>query len=118
MNNSKRFQAVGRLKQGEMNKAEEAYSWVLERRKNAGEVAWYKFEAITLKLADNTRYTVDFFVMLINGELEAHEVKVKAIFQDDAKVKIKVAAAMFPFRFILAFAQTKKDGGGFVLEEV
>lgn len=109
-----RMQALGRLKQGEMNKTEAAYAGVLEKRKRAGEIQWYAFEIVTIKLADDTRYTPDFCVLLANGELEFHEVK--GYWQDDSKVKIKVAAAMFPARFWAVFKQTKKDGGGFRME--
>ena len=105
--------ALGRLKTGEMNQTEAAYAWVLEGRKRLGEIAWYKFEGIKLRLADNTFLTIDFSVMLANGELEMHEVKgAGAIFQDDAKVKVKVAAEMYPFRFIVAIPRAKKNGGG------
>ena len=64
----------------------------------AGKILWYSFEGITLRLADRTTYTPDFVVMLANGELEMHEVK--GFWTDDAKVKVKVAAEKFPFRFI------------------
>jgi hypothetical protein len=37
-------------------------------------------------------------VILANGEVEMHEVK--GFWRDDALVKIKVAAAMHPYRFI------------------
>lgn len=92
------YQALGRLPQGRQNKTEAAYGDYLELRRRAGEVAWFKFEAIKLRLADLTFYTPDYFVMLTNGELEVHEVK--GHWEDDARVKIKVAASLFPFRFI------------------
>jgi hypothetical protein len=91
-------QALGRLPVGKMNKTEAAYGDHLELRRRAGEVAWFKFEAVKLRLADLTFYTPDFLVMLTSGELEAHEVK--GHWEDDARVKIKVAASLFPFRFI------------------
>ena len=69
------LQALGRLKVGTMNKTEQAYAATLDQRRIAGEVAWFKFEGIKLRLADNTFYTPDFFVMLSGGALEAHEVK-------------------------------------------
>lgn len=108
-------QALGRLKVGQMNKTEAAYGQHLEQRRIAGEVAWYKFEGVKLRLADNTFYSPDFFVMLANGELEAHEVK--GHWQDDARVKIKVAAEIYPFRFIAVKAKTKKEGGGWAEED-
>lgn len=95
---NKKLQALGRMKAGRMNDAEFAYSRVLELRKIAGEILWYSFEGMTLRLADRATYTPDFMVMLASGELEAHEVK--GFWTDDAKVKVKVAAEKFPFRFI------------------
>lgn len=107
--------ALGRLKTWQMNKTEAAYGQHLELRKRAGEITWYKFEGLKLRLADNTFYSPDFFVMLSSGELEAHEVK--GHWQDDARAKIKIAADMYPFRFIAIKAQTKKAGGGWAVEE-
>lgn len=113
---NRRFLALGRLKTGERNKTEAAYESVLETRKRAGEILWYRFEGLKLRLADNTFYTPDFFVMLANGELEAHEVK--GFYTDDAKVKVKIAADTYPFRFYLVRAKEKKDGGGWDIQEV
>ena len=107
--------ALGRLKVGEMNKTEAAYGQHLELRKRAGEVLWYRFEGIKLRLADNTFYTPDYAVMLVSGEVELHEVK--GFWLDDARVKIKVAAEMYPFKFLAIKAKSKKDGGGYAVEE-
>ena len=103
-------QALGRLKAGELNATEQAYADQLEAQKIAGVVAWYRFDAINLRLADHTFYKPDFFVMLATGELEVHEVK--GHWTDDALVKIKVAASMYPMRFIAVRKVSKKDGGG------
>jgi hypothetical protein len=108
-------QALGRLKVGAMNKTEASYAASLELRKHAGEIAWYKFEGVKLRLADNTFYSPDFAVMLADGFVELHEVK--GFWQDDAKVKIKVAADLYPFRFIAVKAKAKKDGGGWAVED-
>jgi hypothetical protein len=107
--------ALGRLKTGEMNKTEAAYDAALKLRQHAGEVTWYKFEGMKFRLADNTFYSPDFAVMLNDGTVEMHEVK--GHWQDDARVKIKVAAALFPFRFIAVQALPKKLGGGWKSEE-
>jgi hypothetical protein len=109
------LQALGRLKVGAMNKTEAAYAATLELRRAAGEVVWFKFEGLKFRLADNTFYTPDFAVMLASGAMEAHEVK--GFWQDDAKGKIKIAADMYPFRFIAIKVRAKKDGGGWVIEE-
>ena len=76
---------------------------------------WFKFEGIKLRLADNTFYTPDFAVMRCSGQLEMHEVK--GYWQDDARVKIKVAADAYPFKFIAAKPKPKKEGGGWEVEE-
>lgn len=108
--NHKAF-ALGRLRTGQMNKTEAEYAEFLERRKWAGEVAWYKFEGVKLRLADNTFYTPDFAVMLAAGEFQLHEVK--GHWQDDARVKIKIAADLYPFEFIAFRKRSKREGGGF-----
>lgn len=114
----KRHYALGRLKPGQMNATEAAYAARLELMLRAGEIIWYKFEGVKLRLADNTFYTCDFFVMTKEFELQCHEVKGSTfIFEDDAKVKIKVAAEMYPFRFFVAFSRSKNKGGGFDLVE-
>ncbi|RZN40416.1 DUF1064 domain-containing protein [Escherichia sp. E2593] len=111
----KRLQALGRLKTGQMNQTEAAYCQMLELRKRAGEVAWYRFEGIKLRLADNTFYTPDFAVMLASGEMELHEAK--GMWTDDARVKTKVAADQYPFRIIAVTPKPKKAGGGWKVEE-
>lgn len=109
-----RHLALGRLKAGAMNKTEAAYERDLKDAVYLGDVAWYRFEGLKLRLADNTFYTPDFAVMLSNGELECHEVK--GFWQDDARVKIKVAAEQYPFRFIAVKPLSKKAGGGWSRE--
>ncbi len=102
------LRAHGRLRVPEMNRTERDYAALLAVRRAAGEVAWFAFEPLKLRLADNTFYTPDFIVMLANGLLEVHEVK--GYWQDDARVKIKVAAKTFPFKFIGATWDKKLQG--------
>jgi len=111
-----RMYALGRLPVGSMNKTEAAYAQHLELLKRAGEVAWYRFEGVKLRLADNTFYTPDFAVMLADGTMECHETK--GFMQDDANVKIKVAAESYPFKFWIIRARAKKLGGGWLCQEV
>lgn len=80
-----------------------------------GSISWYRFEGVKLRLADNTFYTSDYCVMRSDGTMEMHEVK--GFWQDDARVKIKVAADMYPFKFIAVKRQAKKNGGGWSTEE-
>jgi hypothetical protein len=112
---NKKLYALGRLKAGQMNKTETAYAQHLELQKRAGIIAWCKFEGIKLRLADNTFLTVDFAVMASDGVLEMHEVK-GGYWQDDSRAKVKIAADMYPFRFIGAMPKPKKDGVGWNFE--
>lgn len=110
-NATTRMQALGRLKTGAMNKTEAAYAAVLDQEKIAGTVLWYSFEGLKFRLADNTFYSPDFAVMLADGNIQILEIK--GFWTDDARVKIKIAAAMFPFQFIAI----KKNGRNWVREE-
>jgi hypothetical protein len=110
-------------KTGEMNRGESMYRAHLAMRKVVGEIAEFRFESIKLRLADNTYYTPDFDVQLADGTIEFHEVKGRTMLKradgskvegawshEDAKLKIKVAAEMFPeFGFCIVFPS--KQGG-------
>lgn len=107
--------ALGRLKQGQMNKTEAAYDLHLSLLQHAGEIIWHKFEGMKFRLADKTFYTPDFALMRPDRSIEIHEVK--GYWRDDAKVKIKVASEMYPFRFVAVYKLPKKDGGGWKYED-
>lgn len=83
-----------------MNKAELAYSQQLD----ALGLTW-RYEPLKLRLADLTYYSPDFMVIGKEGLIQFHEVKAQwkgaKTFhsEDDAKVKIKVAAEQFPWFF-------------------
>lgn len=87
--------------ESKLNKTERAYLAHLR----AERPPWIGVQSITLKLADDTRYTCDFFLLDDNGTLHGREVK--GFFRDDAKVKIKVAARMFPFIRFHVVTKTK-----------
>lgn len=106
--------ALGRLPAGVMNKSEAAYDRYLEAETMSGKVLWRKFEGIKLRLADSTFYTADFAVLAADGVLELHEVK--GFWGDDDRAKIKIAADLYPIRFIAVRAKSKKDGGGWERE--
>jgi hypothetical protein len=75
-----------------MNKTEASFEQTFLAKKPHG------FEEITLKLADDCRYTPDFWVLDDDDVLAFEEVK--GYWRDDAKVKIRLAAKLFPqFRF-------------------
>lgn len=120
MNNAKKkLFALGRLKQGEMNRTEKAYATHLSGLMTIGEIVWWEFEGIKFRLADNCFYTPDFAVMKPNGEIQIIDVKGSLGFiQDDAKVKGKVCAEKFPFRFFYVAPRAKCRGGGWEVKEI
>lgn len=102
-----RIHAIATMHRRDMNRTEERYAAHLRDRQMVGEIRWFFFEAIKLRLADNTFYTPDFLVVDNALALEAHEVKTewgtgRPGWQEDARVKIKVAAEIFPLRFMAA----------------
>lgn len=100
---TQRMQALGRLPKGTLNKTEKRFADYLAMKQIAGEVLWWRFEGLKLMLAPNTSLTIDFNVMMKNGELHMIDVKgSKAMVTDDFRVKAKVAAATFPFAFFTA----------------
>lgn len=109
------MQALGRMKGGEMNKTEAAYAEHLKLLEKLGEISFWRFEPMNLKIGAKCHYRPDFLVINKEGEVEIHEVK--GFWTDDARVKIKVAAAIFPFKFIAIKKKTKKEGGGWQYEE-
>lgn len=102
---------------GQMNSYERQYAdQVLEPQRMAGEIAAYWFERFTFKLADDCRYTPDFLVQLSDGTLELREVK--GFWEEDAYIKVKVAADMFPiFTFVAVQRVPKKNGGGWRIRD-
>jgi hypothetical protein len=102
---------------GTMNKLENQYGDELALLGRAGKIVSWSFEAVTLKLAPDTRYTPDFMVVNADSEIEFHEVK--GFMEDDAWVKLKVAAERFPeFHFVLIRRKSKKDGGGWDIRRI
>jgi hypothetical protein len=87
-----------RREPGKMNKTEARYVEEVISR-NPSFVSW-RFEAIKFRLADKTFYTPDFVVIRDDGTIEIHEVK--GFWEDDARVKIKVFAEMYPEFFVVS----------------
>ncbi|MDE2105354.1 MAG: hypothetical protein KGL39_49465 [Patescibacteria group bacterium] len=62
------------------------------------------FESVKLKLAGRTWYTPDFLAVVI-GESRQVFLEVKGFMRDDAAVKLKTAASLYPeFRWLLVRA--------------
>lgn len=120
-----------RHKPGEQNSTERAYVLHLEALKKSGEILEYSFECETLKLGQDCRYTPDFRVIkyYLAGTdndlpiIEFHEVKgtrkkkgaaSKPFIEDDALVKIKAAAQLHPYKFIIVW----RDGDAWQTREI
>lgn len=86
---------------GQMNATESEYAAQLLARKQSGEILGFIFEPLILILAPATTYKPDFLVLMPDGSYEFHEVK-GGYCWEDARIKIKVAAAMFSAKFVLA----------------
>jgi hypothetical protein len=106
-----------------MNKVEKEFSLLLESLRAVGEVLDWGFEKIKFKLADNTYFEIDFYY--VKSDLSLHLVECKAAWkqkdgsykahwEDDARVKIKVAAQQFPF---FRFHGAAKAPAGWIREE-
>lgn len=100
---------------GEMNAGERAYAAHLDQLLQAGEIAGWWYELMTFKLADRCSLQPDFVVMMPDGSIELHEVKggktVKQAHGDewtywaeeDARIKLRVAARLIPFPLIVVW---------------
>lgn len=98
-----------------MNKTEERYAEVLDARLAAGEIIWWKYEPIAFRLAERKCfYHPDFMVMLADGTIEIHETK-GGFTREDAQIKLKVAASLFPF---FVFRKCVWDKGEWTITEV
>lgn len=96
--------ALGRLPAGTMNKTEAAYARHLMGRQAAGDVLWWAFEGLTLRLGNRCSYTPDFVVQMADRSIELHEVKgARAIYRDDARAKTRMTASNFPFRMLAVY---------------
>jgi hypothetical protein len=97
------------------NKTEAEYMLHLEACKREGLILEYAYEPIKLRLAKRTYYTPDFAVIRKDRVIELHEIK--GHWEDDARVKIKVAAEKYPWLMFIALKKLpKKDGGGWAPE--
>jgi hypothetical protein len=89
---------------------ERQYAEHLERRRLAGEITWWEYETIKIKLADKTWYKVDFALIPRGEPMEFHEVK--GWMREAARVRLNVAAWIFPAKFVVV----RKTNGGWNYE--
>lgn len=113
----KRWQALGRMPKGTMNKTEAAYAQRLELMKHTGEILDWKFHPMNIRLADRTFYEVDFLVMHADCSLAIHETK-GGFTSEKGQLKIKLVAETLPwFRFFKCIKLPEKEGGGWKIED-
>lgn len=84
-----------------MTKPERTCQARLEAYRAAGDVLWYAFEPMKLRLADRTFFLPDFAVQW-RQERELAFIECKGPYvREDGWLKLKIAAAQFPFAFYL-----------------
>ena len=89
--------------EAKLNKTERAFlNWVRTLPHT-----WIGVQSITLKLADDCRYTPDVVAVWTTGTITFYEVK--GFWRDDARVKIKVAARMFLWAKFIAVQRIKGE---------
>jgi hypothetical protein len=99
----------------QMNRTEAKRAQELETLKRAGEIKHWAYEAITLTLAPDCRYTPDFFVVENDRSVRFEETKMR--WWEDARIKIRLAAQLYPmFAFSALIKAKAKDGGGWRTE--
>lgn len=105
--NAKRARTRARTKSGEMNKTERLYADHLDDYRLRGVIVAYWFQAVTLKLGFDTRYTPDFLIQMPDGSLELHDTKGWDT-EPAAAVKERVSSSMFP---LFVFKEVRQYGG-------
>jgi hypothetical protein len=79
---------------------EAGYASYLHVQMLGGDIQLYRYEPFRLHLAERTTLTPDFLVVMKDGSLQIHEVKGWA--REDAMVKLKIAARLYPWwKFVL-----------------
>jgi hypothetical protein len=99
-------------KRGTMNGLEAAFAERLEGLRVAGDLRAWEFEPVALLLAPKLRYTPDFFCWWADGHIECAEVK--GFWRDDARAKVKMAAALYPQFWFVGW---KHVNGKWIAEE-
>lgn len=102
----KKHSSRARHQSGQMNKTEAKMEFDLSVLQKTGEIVAYYFESFKFKLAKNTWYTPDFVIFWADGTIEMRECK--GHWEDDARVKIKVAASLYRRFKVTAWTLTKQ----------
>lgn len=110
---TKPLKQKGRLRQNAsgLNKLEQSFKEYLGV--NLGPLVPILDQCITLKIANGCRYTPDFIARGQMGRLGAYEVK--GFMRDDAAVKLKVAASLYPW---IKFHLVSRKKGAWLIQEI
>jgi hypothetical protein len=97
-----------------MNKTERAFAEILVVAFTRCWICQWRREPVTFRLAGRTRYTPDFGIWPRqrpgDGDCRYTLIEVKGFMRDDAAVKIKVAADLYPqFRWLLVRREGRHD---------
>ena len=87
-----------RMAGGYRSKLEGRFAQHLQEMQLAGEVVWWQYEPLTLRLGNvgaRCGYTPDFIVTATTHPVRAYEVK--GFWRDGSREKVKVAARLFPW---------------------
>lgn len=92
-----------------MNKVEIDFSLILEAKRRRGDIVSWVFEGVTFRLADDCRFTPDFFVIVSLSPLliQFCETKGRHVW-DDAKVKFRVAKEQHPWADWIMYQKGKE----------
>lgn len=109
-----RFRRYGKARpvKGVINKNEAQFAAILDEWLANGRILHYGYENITLTLAPRTTLLLDFHVIEADGTIVFYECKGgmrngKYRAEEDATVKMKVAAKQFPyFKIIVTWEHT------------
>lgn len=102
---------TAKQKPGIMNGAEEDRARELDAMVRAGIIAGYWFQPQKYRLADEQAwYTADFLVAMNDGLLVVEEIKGHR--ETAAILRVRVAASLLPYLFVIVEKRLKRDGGG------
>jgi hypothetical protein len=93
------------------SKLEAAYALWLDSQLLRGTIREWAYEPESLRLGQGAWYKPDFRVVTTDGFVEMHETK--GFWREAARLRIKSAAALHPYRFIAI----QKDKQGWRVEE-
>jgi hypothetical protein len=100
-----------------MNRLERRFAGTLDGAAAARLIRQWEFQPVTFRLAGRTKFTPDFGVWPEPAsDWRFTLCETKGWLREDAALKIKVAADMFPqFRWLLVY---REEGGGWRVHEV